>query len=79
LYTETCKKNAVTVIIYIYISYQSTFFQIWDCFALIKLLCLFTFRRGVVVVVIVCIQCLSPLKLWVPIPLKRCVLDTTLC
>ena len=26
-----------------------------------------------------CNQCLSPLKLWVRIPLRRCVLDTTLC
>ena len=28
---------------------------------------------------IVCNQCLSPLTLGVPIPLRRCVLDTTLC
>jgi hypothetical protein len=26
-----------------------------------------------------CNQCLSPLTLWVRIPLRRCVLDTTLC
>jgi hypothetical protein len=26
-----------------------------------------------------CIQCLSPLTLWVRIPLRWCVLDTTLC
>ena len=26
-----------------------------------------------------CNQCLSPLKLWVRIPLRRCELDTTLC
>ena len=26
-----------------------------------------------------CNQCLSPLTLWVWIPLRRCVLDTTLC
>ena len=26
-----------------------------------------------------CNQCLSPLKLWIRIPLRRCVLDTTLC
>jgi type IV secretory pathway VirB3-like protein len=39
---------------------------------------------GVVVIVIVCYwdidmcnQCLSPLKLWICTPLRRCVLDTT--
>jgi hypothetical protein len=26
-----------------------------------------------------CNQCLSPMKLWVQIPLRRGVLDTTLC
>ena len=78
-YRDVQKECSHCNYIYIYISYQTTFFSICDCFALLKLLCLFTFRRGVVVDVIVCIQYLSPLKLWIPIPLRWCVLGATLC
>jgi hypothetical protein len=36
LHTERCKKNAVT-------AYQTTFFPIWDCFALLKLLYIYVY------------------------------------
>ena len=43
----------------------------------------FTFGTGAVVCSWIynylCNQCLSPLMLWVWIPLRRCVFDTTLC